>query len=195
MFLDSGGRHRGPERWFWAMAQWMATQWLGGISDSPMAERNIFAIPCQGTSRVSRTWPSQRIKRNAASRRAKWQWTAQCTSSTRGSAILSSFWPSSSFEAVANKVFCGSGGYIPHLCQNGQSWTDSNAAQIPGFTKSHWIHNCTQSGWDRPKSYSGKSCSNNSEILGIAWAAAHNCPSCMARAKWSTTHMITDGRC
>jgi len=42
-----------------------------------------------------------------------------CTSS-EGSAILSCSWPNSSFEVVANQVFCGSCGYIPHVCRNGQ---------------------------------------------------------------------------
>jgi len=39
--------------------------------------------------------------------------------------------------------------------------------EFHGFTKSLCIHNHTQCGRDRPKSYSCKSCSNNSEILGI----------------------------
>ena len=69
-----------------------------------------------------------------------------------------------------------------------------NAAQIPGFTKSLSIHNHTQSGHDRPKSYSCKSSSNNAEILGIESAAAGMCMSSPAREKLSTTNMITEYR-
>jgi len=172
----------------------MATRYLGGISNLPMAEGQILANACQGTCRVSWTWPRRRIKQDSASRREKQKCTAQCTSSTKVSPILSSFWPSSSFEVVANEVFCGWCGYIPHVCRNEQWWTHRNAAQIPGFTKSLYIHNHTHSGRDRPKSYSCKSCSNNSEILGIEWAAAGICTSCTARAKMSPTHMVTDYR-
>jgi hypothetical protein len=38
----------------------------------------------------------------------------------KGSVILSSSWPSSSFEVVAHKVYCGSSGYFLHVCRNGQ---------------------------------------------------------------------------
>jgi len=107
MFLINVGRHGGSQRCFWTMARWMATRYLGGISDFPMAERDIFANVHQGTCRVSWTWPRQRIKRDAPSRWEKPKCTAHCTSSTKSSAILSSSWPSSSFEVVANEAVCG----------------------------------------------------------------------------------------
>jgi len=194
MFLVSVGRHRGSQWWFWTMAQWMATRYLGGISDLLMAERVIFTNTCQWTCRASRTCPRWHIKRHPLSRRAKWICTTQSMSSIKGSAMLSSSGPSSSFAVVANEAFCGSCGYIPHVCQNWQRWTHRNAAQIPGFMKSLCIHNHTQSGRDRPKSYSCKSCSNNSEILGFEWAVAGICTSCPARAKPSITHMVTKYR-
>jgi hypothetical protein len=37
-------------------------------------------------------------------------------------------------------------------------------------------------------------CSNNSEILVIEWRAAGICMSCPARAKLSSTHMVTEYR-
>jgi len=103
MFLVCVWRHRGSHRCVWTRAHWMATQYLGGISDLPMAERDILANAYQGTCRVSRTWPRWRLNRDAPSRRETWKCTAQCTSSTEGIAILSSCWPSSSFEVVANE--------------------------------------------------------------------------------------------
>jgi len=87
-----------------------------------------------------------------------------CTSSTNGSAMLSSSWPSSSIQAVANQVFCWSFGYIPHVCRNGQWWPLRNAAQIRWLMKSLCIHNHTQPGWEHPTSYNCNPCSNNSEL-------------------------------
>ena len=193
-FLISVGRNQGSQRCFGTMARWMNTRYLVGISHLPMAERDLFANACQGTCIVSRTWARWRIKRDAASIREKQKCTTQCTSSTKGSAILSSSWASSWFEVVANNVLSGWCGYIPHEWRNGQWWMHRNAAQMPGFTKSLCIHNRTLSGWDRPKSYSCKSCSSNSEILGVEWAAAGICTSCTARAKPSTTHMVAEYR-
>ena len=194
MFLVSFGRHRGTQWHFWTIVPWMATRYLGGFSHFPMAERDSSANACQRTCIVSRTWPGWWIKRGAPSgTRLKWKCTPRCTS-TKGGAILSSFWPSLSFEAVANRVFCGSCGYITHICRNGQWWTHRNAAQILGFTKSLCICNYTQSRRDWPKSYSSKPCSNNSEVLGIEWAVAGIWTSCLARANPSSTPMITEYR-
>jgi len=106
MFLVSFGWHQGSQGCVWTMAQWMATRYLGGISDFPKAEWDIFANACQGTCRVSRTWPRLPMKRDVPSRREKRKCTAQCTSSTKGSAFLSSSWPCSAFEVVANEVCC-----------------------------------------------------------------------------------------
>jgi len=93
---------------------------------------------------------------------------------------------------VANHVFCRSCGYIPCVCRHEQWWMHRYVAQIPGFTKSLCIHNHTQSGWDRPKSYSSKPCGNNSEVIGIDWAAVGICQSCPARSKQSTAHMVPE---
>jgi len=192
MSLVSFGRHRGSQPRFWTMVRWMATPYLGGFSNFPMAGRDIAADTCQTTSGVSRTWPGCWLQRGGPPRKIpKWKCAPQCTF-TQSGAILSSSWPSLSFELMANQVFCRSCGYIPHVCKNGQWWMLSNAAQIPGFTKSLCICNYTQSGRDRPKSYSSNRCSNISEVQGIEWAAAGIYTSCPARAKPSTTHMVTE---
>jgi len=167
MFSVSVGRHGGLQWHFCRIVQWMATQHLGGFSDFPMAERDIAANASQWTCGVSVTWRRRCIRRDAPSRRENWKCSPQCTPSTKGVAILSFSWPSSSFEVVANQVFCGSCGYIPHVCRNVQWWKHRNATQIPELTKSLCIHNHTQSRRDRPKSYSSKPCSNKSEVLGI----------------------------
>ena len=52
--------------------------------------------------------------------------------------------------------------------------------------------NYTQSGWDRAKSHSNKPCGNNSEVLGIEWAAAGICTGCRTGAKQSSTHMAIE---
>jgi len=169
--------------------QWQA-EWPLDKSDCSIAERDIAANACQGTCGVSQPWPRQCIKRDSPSRREKWKCTAQCTSSTKGSAILSSSWRSLSSEVVANKVFDVSCGYIPHVCWNGQWWMHRNAAHIPGFTKSLCINNHTQSGCNSPRCYSCRLCSNNSEILGIEWTVGDICTSCLARAKPSTSQMV-----
>jgi len=183
MFHISVGRRRGLQRCFWPMVKWIATWYLGGFSNFPMAHTDVSANAWHQTCRVYRTWSWQRFNGGAPSRiRQKWKCTPQCTSSTKGNAILSSSWPSSSFKAVANQVFCGSCGYIPHVCRNAQWWMRRNGAQIPGFTKYLSIHNYTQSGRDRPKSYTSKPCSNSSEVMDIESAAAGICMSCPATA-------------
>jgi len=192
MFFISVGRHGGLQQRFWTIVRWMATRHFGGFSDFPLAERDISAHACEWNCRVSRTWQRLHIKRDTPSRREKWKCSAQCTHSTKGVAILSSSWPSLSFEVVANQVFCGSCGYIPHVCRNGQWPTHRNAPQIPGFMKSHWIGNHKQHWRDMHKSFSSKPYSNNSEVLGIEWAAAGICTSCAAGAKQSTTLMVTE---
>jgi len=48
------------------------------------------------------------------------KFTPLWTSSTKPDAILTSSWPSLSFEVVANEVFCRSCGYIPLVCRHGQ---------------------------------------------------------------------------
>jgi len=164
------------------MVQWMVTRYLSGFSNFQMAERDISANACQGTCGVSRTWPGQWIKRGASSgTRHKWKCTPQCTSCTKGCVILSSSGPSVLVEVVANEVFCESCGYIQHVCRNWKWWTHRNAAQISWFVKSLCIHCDTQSWRYQPKSYSGKPCSNHSELLGIEWAAAGICTSCPVR--------------
>jgi len=192
MVLVSAGRHWGLQWRFCTMVQWMATQYMGRFSNFRMAQWDIPANTCQGTCRDSGTWLGWRIKRGPPSgTRQKWYCTPQCSSSTKGGAILSSYWPSSSFEVVANQVFCGSCGYIPHVCRNRQWSMHRNAAQIPGFTKSLCIRNHSHSGRDRLKSYSTKPCSNNSEVLGIEWAVAGICISYPTRGKQSTRYMVT----
>jgi len=193
MFLVSAGRHLGSQWHFWSMVQGMDTQYMGGFSNYPMAERDLSANACQWTCGVSRTWPRRHIKRGTPfGTRQIWNCPSWSTSSTKGGAIMFSSWPSWSFEVVSNQVFCGSCGYIPHVCWYGQRWTHRNAAQIPGFTKSLCICNYTLSGWNRPKSSSSKPCRDNSEGLSIEWAAAGNCTSYPARATQSTIYMVTE---
>jgi len=161
-----------------------ATWYPGGFANLPIAQRTVSANACQRTCGVSRTWPWQRIKTGAQSgTRQKWRCTPRCTSSSQGGAFLSSSWPCSLFEVVANQEFCGPCGYVPHVCRNGQWWTNRNAAYIPGFTKSLCICNNTQSRWDGPKSYCSDPCCYNSDDLGIEWATAGICTSCQAWAK------------
>jgi hypothetical protein len=50
------------------------------------------------------------------------------TYSSKGCAIFPSARPSSSFELVAHKVFCGLFGYILHMCGNGQRREHRNAS-------------------------------------------------------------------
>ena len=97
---------------------------------------------------------------------------------------------SSSFEVVAQKRFCRSLGYFLHVCRDEQWWAHRNAAQIPRFAKSLCVHNFTQSGWDRPQSHRSKLCDNNSEVLGIEWAAPGICMDCPTGAKQSYTHLV-----
>jgi len=168
----------------------MATPYWGGLSNFQMPERDIFTNACQQTCGVSWTWLRRQIKSGAPSgTRETWKCSPQCTSSTNGGAILSSSCPSSSLEVVANEVFCGSCGYIPHVCWNGQWWTHRNAAQIPEFTISIWIGNYTHSEQDRPISLSCIPCCNNSEVRGIERAVAGIGTSSPVRAKQTTTHM------
>jgi len=193
MSLVGVGRHSGLQQSFWTMVQWMATRYLGQFTNHLMDETDIAFNASQRTWGVSHTWQWWRIEIGAPSHtRQQWKCTPWCTSSANGRAIFASSWPSSSFEVVANKLLRGSCAYIPQGWRNGKWWTHRNAAQIPGFTISLCICNDTQSGRDRPKSYSCKPCSNYSEVLGIEWAAAGISTSCPARAKQSTTHMDTD---
>ena len=195
MFFVSIGRHRGSQWRVSTMVRWMATWYLGGFIHFPMAERDISANSCRQMCEVSRTWWRWPIKRATLSgTREIWKCSPQYTSSTKSSAILSSSWLSSSFEVVANQVFCKSCGYIPPVCRNGQWWTDINAALIPGFTQSLCICNHTKSGRDRPQSYCSKPWGNNSEVLAIERAAAGICTNCPVRAKQSTRHMVTEYR-
>jgi len=192
MFLVTAGRHWRWQPRFWTMVQWVATPYLSGLCNVPMAEKFICDKACQRTCGVSRTWPRCPIYRGPPSRTQEtWKSSALCTSSPKSGAILSSSSPSSLFEVVANQVFCGSCGYIPHVCRNGQWWMHRNAAQIAGFTKSLGSCNHTQSGRDRPKSYCSKQCSYNSEVLGVKWAAEDICMSYLARAKQSSMYMVT----
>jgi len=107
MFLVSVGRHRVWRQCFWTIARWTSTWYLGGISDFPMCERDKLPNACQETCSVSRTGPWKLIEWDDPSRREQWACTAQCSSSTTGSAILSSSWPSLWFEEVSNQVFGG----------------------------------------------------------------------------------------
>jgi len=110
----------------------------------------------------------------------------------KSGAILSSSWRSLSFEVVANKVFCWSCGYSPHVCWNRHRWTDRNAAQFSGFTQSLCICNNMKCGRNQHKSYCSKIGGNNSEILGMERAVAAICMSCLVRAKESTVNMVTE---
>jgi len=99
--------------------------------------------------------------------KTEWKCTQWCTSSASGSAILTSSWPRSTFEAVSNEVCCASCGHFPHVCRNRQWLMHRNAAHIPTLTKSLHIHNDTQSGRDWPNSHICTPCSDNSEIVWI----------------------------
>jgi len=120
MFFICVGRPGGSQRRFWTMVRWMGTRYLGRFANFPIAERDIPANACQRTCRVSRTWRRKPIKRGAPSGvKETPKCSPQCTPSTKSSAILSSAWPDSSIEVVANEVFSGSCGYILHVCRNG----------------------------------------------------------------------------
>jgi hypothetical protein len=121
MFLVSVGRHQGSQRCFWTMPLWMAIRYLGGISDFPMAERDIFTNAYQETYRVSGTWQRPRIMRDASSRWEKRKCIAQCTSSTTGSAILSShavithkFWVLNEQQQAFARVVRLGQNWVPH---------------------------------------------------------------------------------
>jgi len=110
----------------------------------------------------------------------------------KDSVMLSTARPSSSFEVVAHKVFCRSFGCFLLVCRTGQWWAHRNAAQIQRFAKSHCVHIYTQSRWDRPKSHHSKPWGNNSDVLGIEWAAAGMCTGCPIGAKQSSTHLAIE---
>jgi len=160
-------------------------------------ERQLRQCLFLQTCCVPRAWRRWRIKRGAPSRTTEtWNCSPQCTSSTNGSSILSSSWPSLSFDVGANQVFCRVCGYIPHVCRNRQWWTYSNAAQFAGFTISISIGNYTHSGQDQPKSNNCKPCSNNSEVRGIERAAAGICTSSLVWAQLCTVHIVSEyGSC
>ena len=102
-----------------------------------MAVRDISANAWSPISSESQQWLRRHITRHAPSRtRATCKCSPYCTSSTKSGTILFSSWPGSSFEVVANKVFCSSCGYISHVCGNGQQWTLRNAAQTSAKCKS-----------------------------------------------------------
>jgi len=190
MFLIGIGRHPGSEWRVWTKVPWMGTQYLGRFSDLPMAEMEISTNACQGTGGVSRTWRGQNIKSGTPA--CTWNLflcLASCTSPSNAGAILSSARPRASFEVGAHKVFCGPFRYILHVCSNGHQWAHRNAAQTPTFAKSLCVCNYTQSGWDSPQSHSSKPCGDNSEVLGIEWAAAGNCTGRPNGAKQSSTKM------
>jgi len=177
------------------MVRWMATRYLGGVSDIPIGERCISAQDHQPTCWVSWTWRGRSIKwGDAALTWKKWKCLASYTYSSKGDAILSSARPSSSFEVVAHQVFCWSFEYFLHVCGNGQQWGHRNASQIPTFIKSLCVCNYTQSGWDRAQSHSSKPCGNNLEVLGIEWAAPGIYTGCPTGAKQSSTHMAMEHR-
>jgi len=195
MFFVSVGRQGGTQRHFWTMAWSMATSYFGGIFDFPMTESDLSADTCQRPCRVSHNWQRRWVKRGTPSGwRDTWKCSPQCTCCSKSGAIVSSSWPSSSFEVVVNKVFCGSCGHIPPVSRDGQWWTDRNGAHFPGFIQFLCICNGTQSGQYRPKSYCSKPCGNNSKVVGIQWAVAGICTSCSVRAKQSTTHMVIEYR-
>jgi len=188
MFSVSFGWHRGSQQCFWTMVRCMGTRYFVRFAKIPMAERDISANACQQTCRVSRTWQRRPIKRGASTRmREKWKYCPLRTSSTKSSAVLSSSWLGSSFEVVANEVFCRSCGCFPHVCRDGQWWTHWNAAQIPRFTQSLCIRNNTQSGRDLYISHCSTQCGNKSGFLCTEWGAAGICTSCPVTAQQSTT--------
>jgi len=81
---------------------------------------------------------------------------------------------------------------VMHVCGNGQQWAHRNAAQFPRFAKSLCVCNYSQSGRDRSQSDSSKPCGNNSEVLGIEWAAPGICTGCPSGAKQSSTPMAIE---
>jgi len=116
----SVGRHWQLQHYFSTIGQCMAIWHLQYMSEFPFAERDISANVHQRTCRVFRIWWRLCIKRHTAPRREKWKCTPHCTSYTESGTTFSSSWPSSSYEVVANLVFCESYGYFPHVCRNGQ---------------------------------------------------------------------------
>jgi len=193
MVFGSVGRHKESQWHFRTIVWWvLATWYLGRFSECPIAGRDIAANACERTRGISQTRPRCHIKRGASSEtREKRKFAPHYTPFTLGNAILFSAWPSSSFEPVANWVFCGSCGYIPHVCRTGKRWTHRDAAQFPGLKKSLCVCNYTQSGSDRPNSYSSKPCSKTSEVLGCEWAASGMCMSCPARAIHGSPKLVT----
>jgi len=124
--------------------------------------------------------PKQPVERGALSCISETStYTPRCISSTKG-AIFSSSCPSLSFEVVANQVSCASCGYSLHVCRNEQWWAHRNAAQIVEFTKSLCIRNYTPRGPERRISFSSTLHRNDSEVLGMDWAAAGIYMSCPA---------------
>jgi hypothetical protein len=121
MFFVSVGSHRASRRRCWTMLRWLGTRYLGGFAGIPMAERDISANACHRPYGVSRTWRRWPIQRGAPSGTQVTQKCApQWISAIKRGAILSSSCPSLWFQVVANEVFCGSCGHIPHVCRNGQ---------------------------------------------------------------------------
>jgi hypothetical protein len=172
------------------MGQWIATGYLAGLWDFPIAGGHISTDCCQCCCVVSHTWRRWSIKWGTLAWTWKWlKHLASCTPSSKGGFILSTARPSSSFEVVAYNAFGGSSGLFLHICWNGQRWAHRNAAQIPRFAKCLNVCNYNQSGWDVPKSHSSKPCGNISEVLGIEWAAPGHCRGCPTVAKQSPTYM------
>jgi len=78
-----------------------------------------------------------------------------------------------------------------------QQWAMMNRqkfSSIPGFMQSLCIVNNMQNGLDRLKSYCSKRCGNNSEVLGVEWAAAGISISCPVRAS-SVPHTLLLNTC
>lgn len=176
----SVGRHWGLQRHGSTNLRQMARRHWGEYSDILMTKSlslaNSGQLPCRG----SWTWWRQQIKWEPPSRTSEnWQCAPQCTSRKNCGAISSCSCPSSSFELVANQLFCGSCWYIPHICRNGQWWMCTNAPQILEFTKSLCSCNYTQRGWDRHKSHSWTNDSNTPVMeqsgLGLSRSSLSNC--------------------
>jgi len=88
LVLIGVGRYRGSPWCFRTKVQWMATWYLGGISNCGMAERDISVNACQCTSRVSQTWQRQSIQWGIPAPTWKqYQYLALCTSSSTGGGI------------------------------------------------------------------------------------------------------------
>jgi len=151
MICVSAGKNQGSQWCFSEMVQWMPHLDLGRISDAPIAERAISGILCQQTHRESDSRPIWHIKRRASSgTREKFQMHSPVHLIHQRQCYLSSSWPNSSIEVVANQVCGESCRYIAHVYRNGQWMTHRNAVQIPALKKSIFIHNYTQSGRDWP---------------------------------------------